>query len=137
MQQNILEVKSRLLIFSFVPIVMQKVQKVESVNIQNDCKITCKKRTDSSSMFTRSGKVRKGGDWANTQNNYKKQQVKNEQLKRKQTCFVKVFKFQENEFKIVQKNFLKIIINKISWKTHRSWWSLYDKYGLSKAADMQ
>ena len=37
-----------------------------------------------------------------------KQQVKNEHLKRKQTCsacFVKVFKFQENKFKIVLKNF--------------------------------
>ena len=37
-----------------------------------------------------------------------KQQIKNEQIKRKQTCsfgFVKVFKFQENKFKIVQKNF--------------------------------
>ena len=39
-----------------------------------------------------------------------KQQVKNEQIKRKQTCslcFVNVFKFQENKFKIVQKNFWK------------------------------
>ena len=37
-----------------------------------------------------------------------KQRVKNEQLKRKQTCFVrfvKVFKFQDNKFKIAQKNF--------------------------------
>ena len=37
-------------------------------------------------------------------------QVKNEQIKRKQTCslcFVKVIKFQENKFKIVQKNFRK------------------------------
>ena len=34
-------------------------------------------------------------------------QVKNEQIKRKQTClyFANVFKFQENSFKIVQKNF--------------------------------
>ena len=31
-------------------------QKMESVNIQNDCE-TSKKRTDSSSVFTRSGKV--------------------------------------------------------------------------------
>ena len=39
-----------------------------------------------------------------------KQQVENEQIKRKQTCslcFVNVFKFQENKFKIVQKNFWK------------------------------
>ena len=37
-----------------------------------------------------------------------KQRVKNEQIKRKQTCpvcFVKVFKFQENKSKIIQKNF--------------------------------
>ena len=42
-----------------------------------------------------------------------KQRVKNEQIKRKQTCslhFVNVFKFQENKFKIVQKNFLEIKI---------------------------
>ena len=42
-----------------------------------------------------------------------KQQVKNEQIKRKQICslcFVKVFKFQENKFKIVQKNFKEIKI---------------------------
>ena len=51
-----------------------------------------------------------------------KQQAKNEHIKRKQTCsrsFVKVFKFQVNKFKIVQKNFYEIII-KISWKTHQS-----------------
>ena len=34
-----------------------------------------------------------------------KQQVKNKQIKRKQTCCcVNVLKFQENKFKIVQKN---------------------------------
>ena len=40
-----------------------------------------------------------------------KQHVKNEQIKRKQTsslCFVNVFKFQENKFKIVQKNLQEI-----------------------------
>ena len=47
----------------------------------------------------------------------KKQQVKNGQKKRKQTCslfFVNVFNFQENKFKIVQKNFweIKIILTK-------------------------
>ena len=47
----------------------------------------------------------------------KKQQVKNEKIKRKQTrslCFVNVFKFQENKFKIVQKNLqeIKIILIK-------------------------
>ena len=37
-----------------------------------------------------------------------KQRVKNEQIKGKQTCIVslvKVFKFQDNKFKIVQKDF--------------------------------
>ena len=41
---------------------MQKVHKVESVNIQSDCKVTSKKRTDSSCVFTQSGKVWKGGE---------------------------------------------------------------------------
>ena len=43
----------------------------------------------------------------NTQNDYKTTS-KNEQIKRKQTCsvcFVKVFKFHENKFKINRKNF--------------------------------
>ena len=45
-----------------------------------------------------------------------KQQVKNEKIKRKQTssfCFVNVFKFQENKFRIVQKNFWEIKIMSI------------------------
>ena len=45
------------------------------------------------------------------------QQAKNEQIKRKQTCsasFVKVFKFQENKLKIIQKNFLEMTIKNIS-----------------------
>ena len=46
-----------------------------------------------------------------------KQPVKNEQIKRKHicsSCFVNVFKIQENKFKIVQKNFkeVKIILIK-------------------------
>ena len=46
-----------------------------------------------------------------------KQQVKNEQIKRKQACslcFVNVLKFHGNKFKIVQKNFqeMKIILIK-------------------------
>ena len=52
-----------------------------------------------------------------------KQRIKNEQIKRKQTCsvsFVTVFEFQDNKFKIVQNNFLEIIIKKIPWKTHWS-----------------
>ena len=42
-----------------------------------------------------------------------KQRVKDEQIKRKQICslcLVNAFKFQENKFKIVQKNFLEIKI---------------------------
>ena len=57
-----------------------------------------------------------------------KQQVKNEQIKRKQTCslcFVNVFKFQENRFKnfellnkIIQKDFSEIkIILKVTSTT--------------------
>ena len=37
-----------------------------------------------------------------------KQQVKNEQIKRKQTCslsFINMFKFQENKFQIIQSDF--------------------------------
>ena len=46
-----------------------------------------------------------------------KQQVKNEQIRKKQTCFlcfINVFKFQENKLKIVLKNFqeIKIILKK-------------------------
>ena len=57
-------------------------------------------------MFTQSGKVRKVGESVNIQDY--KTASKNEQIRRKQTyslCFVNVFKFQENKFKIVQKNF--------------------------------
>ena len=59
----------------------------------------------------------------NTKNDYKK-------TSKKQTCpvcFVKLFKFQEEKFKIVQENFWEIIIKKISWKSHWSQWSLLDK----------
>ena len=48
-----------------------------------------------------------------------RKQVKNEQIKRKQNCslcFVKVFKFQDNKFKIVQKNFQEIIIKRFLGK---------------------
>ena len=40
---------------------MQKVQKVDSINIQIDCKTTSKKRKDSYCVFTCSGKVQEGG----------------------------------------------------------------------------
>ena len=48
---------------------MQKVQKVESINIQSDCKATSKKRTVSSCIFTHGGKVQKG-ESINTQNDH-------------------------------------------------------------------
>ena len=41
---------------------MQKVQKVESVNIESDCKVTWKKGTDSLSVLTHSEKVWEGGE---------------------------------------------------------------------------
>ena len=122
--------------FLFCTLVMQKVQKVESINtawmwnnlqkesrliqcVYTQWKSSKRKRVLIHRMIT-------------------KQRVKNEQIKIKQTCsvsFVKVCQFQDNKFKIVQKNFLEIIIKKIHWKTHQSWWSLHDKYGQSKAED--
>ena len=98
-------------------------EKIESVITQSGCKKTSKKRTDSSCMLTRSGKkVKKKKkstkSWRTLIHRMiTKQQVKNQRIKRKQTCslcFVNVFKFQENKFKIVQKNFqeIKIIIIK-------------------------
>ena len=41
---------------------MLKVQKVESVYIESDWEIMSKKRTDSSCVFTPSGKAQKGGE---------------------------------------------------------------------------
>ena len=41
---------------------MQKVQKVQSINIKSDCETTSKNRTDSSCVFTRNGKVQKGAE---------------------------------------------------------------------------
>ena len=49
--------------FFFIPLVMRKVQKIESIYyIQSDCETTSKNSTDSSYVFTRSGKVLKGGE---------------------------------------------------------------------------
>ena len=93
-------------------------------------------------MFTCSGKVQKGEECQYTM--IKKQQVKNEYIKRKQTCslcFVNVLKFQEKKIKIAQKNFWEIKITlikeNISLKSHLSEWSLDDDYGWSKAEDWQ
>ena len=56
-------VKLKLLVFFFVPLVMPKVSKVESIYyIQSDCETMSKRSTDSSCVFTSSGKVRKGGE---------------------------------------------------------------------------
>ena len=54
-----MEVKLKLLVFSYVLLVMQKVQNMESVDMQSDSKTKCKKRTDLSSVFTCNGKVQK------------------------------------------------------------------------------
>ena len=54
--------KLKPLVLFFVLLVIQKVQKAESANIQIDWKTTNKKRTDPSYVFTCSGKVRKGGE---------------------------------------------------------------------------
>ena len=54
--------KLKPLVFFFVLLVIQKVQKVESANTRSDWKTTNKKRTYSSCVFTCSGKVQKGGE---------------------------------------------------------------------------
>ena len=54
--------KLKSLVLFFVLLVIQKVQKVESANIQSDWKTMNKKRTDSSCVFACSGKERKGGE---------------------------------------------------------------------------
>ena len=85
---------------------MRKVQKVESAIIQNDCETMSKKRTNSFCVYTQC-KSTKG--WrALIQRMITKERVKNEQMNRKKTCsvcFVKVIKFQENKFKILNNNF--------------------------------
>ena len=102
-----MEVKLKLLVFSFVLLVMQKVKKkVETVNIHSDCKTTNKGEQTQPEFLHAVGKY-ENVESINTQNHYKTR-VKNEEIKRKQICsvsFVKVFKFQENKFKILQKNF--------------------------------
>ena len=69
-----------------------------------------------------------------------KQRVKGEQIKRKQTyseSFVKMFKFQENKFKIVQKKFLGNNNEKDFLENHQLQWSLHNKYRQSKTKDCQ
>ena len=62
-----MEVKLKPLFFFFVPLVMQKVQKVESLNLQSDCKTTSKKRTDSS-VYLHAVEKYKNMESVNTQN---------------------------------------------------------------------
>ena len=50
----------KVLVFFYVTLVKRKAQKVESINIESDCKTTSKKRTDAFVGLTRSGKKRKG-----------------------------------------------------------------------------
>ena len=65
---------------------MQKVQNMESIDIQSDYKTTCEKKTDSSSVFTRNGKVQKGRESVNTQNDYKKSKRWTDRKKRNLYC---------------------------------------------------
>ena len=58
-QQNVLEFKLKRLVISFVLFVMPKVQNMESIDIQSDCKTTCKERIDSSKVFTCPEKLQK------------------------------------------------------------------------------
>ena len=87
---------------------MGKVQKVESLNAQNDCETMSKKKADSSCGFTQRGTKKYKKRWrVLIQRIIMKQRIKIEQIKGKtcHVCFVKVIKFQENRFKIIQNNF--------------------------------
>ena len=74
---------------------------MDSIITYSDCKKTIKRRTESSCVFPPCGKVRNGGKRQYTELLYTKQQVK----KTCSLCFANKFKLQENNFKIVQKNF--------------------------------
>ena len=114
-----LEVKLNLLAFSSV---VQKVQKMQALIYRVIAKQHVKRKQTAHPVCLHAVEVQKGGrEHPLVHRMITKQQVKNEQIKRKQTSpvsFVKVFKFQDNMFKIVQKNFQAIIVKKISWKTH-------------------
>ena len=87
---------------------MQKVQKLESVDIVRVIAKQWAKREQTHPVCLHAVEKYKK---VNTQNDYQKtsEETKhNTNIKRKQTYsvgFVKVFKFQENKFKIIQKNF--------------------------------
>ena len=59
----------KVLVFFYVTLVKRKVQKVESVNIQSDCKTTSKKRTDAS-VGLQAVEKNETVKSVNTQNNY-------------------------------------------------------------------
>ena len=70
-----MEVKSKLLVFSPVPSVIQIIQKVESVNTQSNCKTTCKKDNRLiQCVYTL---------WKSLKHHMITKQVQNEQIKRK------------------------------------------------------
>ena len=127
-----MEVTLKLLGFSPVLSVKQNVQKVKSINIQSDCK-TKYRREQTHPMCLHTVEKYENLESINTQNDYKTT-IKKWTDKKKTNLCLKVFKFQNNKFEIVQKNLQEIVI-KISWKTHRSQWSLHEKYGWSKAED--
>ena len=127
-----MEVTLKLLGFSPVLSVKQNVQKVKSINIPSDCK-TKYRREQTHPTCLHTVEKYENLESINTQNDYKTT-IKKWTDKKKTNLCLKVFKFQNNKFKIVQKNLQEIVI-KISWKTHRSQWSLHEKYGWSKAED--
>ena len=62
-----MEVKLKLLVLFFVPLLMQKVKKVKSINIQSDCE-TQAKREQTYPVFLHSVKNYKKVENVNTQN---------------------------------------------------------------------
>ena len=67
---NVLKVKLKLLVFSFVLLVMQKVQNMESVDIQSDAKQNAKKEQIHPVCLHAIEKYKKV-ESVNTQNDYK------------------------------------------------------------------
>ena len=131
----------KLLVFFFVPLVMQKAQKVESIYyIQSDCKTTSKKSTDPSRVLHAVEKYEKV-ESVNTQNDWETTSI-NWTDKKKTNLFC-VFCKCLNSKKTSSRSFKLFLGNnnnnnkKTSWKSHQSQWSLHNKYGWSKAEDWQ
>ena len=76
-----MEVKSKLLVFSPVPSVIQIIQKVESVNTQSNCKTTYKKDNRLVQCVYTLWKSTKR--WKSLKHHMITKQVQNEQIKRK------------------------------------------------------